>query len=152
MDRRLILFTSFFALVVLLLSACSGATTPTATGSNSSNLTGVSAAGFETQSNSSGSVTVDVKPTALEVGKPMTFDIALNTHSVDLSNDITKTTFLRDDSGREYPPIAWDGSGRGGHHRAGTLTFAAFTSKPRFIELVIKGLAGVPERAFRWNW
>jgi hypothetical protein len=94
---------------------------------------------------------VDVKPTTLMVGEPVVFDVAMNTHSVDLSDDMTKISILRDDAGREYNPTAWDGPGGGGHHRAGTLKFAALISKPMYVELVIKGLAQVPERVFKWD-
>ncbi len=110
-----------------------------------------SASAFETKSSSGGSVTVDVKPTALQVGQPIVFDIALNTHSVDLSDDLTKIAILRDDTGGEYKPTAWEGAGPGGHHREGALKFAALTRKPKYVELVIKGLATVPERVFRWD-
>jgi hypothetical protein len=96
-------------------------------------------------------VTVAVKPTDLAVGAPVAFDIAMNTHSVDLGDDMTKIALLRDDSGKEYQPTAWDGPAGGGHHREGTLTFPALTAKPRYVELVIKGLAKVPERVFKWE-
>jgi len=104
-----------------------------------------------TKSNEGGSVTVEVTPTALEIGKPIVFEISMNTHSVDLSDDMTKIVILRDDTGKEYTPTAWEGGEAGGHHRGGTLKFAALTSKPKFVELVIKGLAKIPERVFRWE-
>jgi hypothetical protein len=96
-------------------------------------------------------VTVDVTPVALAVGAPAAFDVAMNTHSVDLTDDLTQTTVLRDDTGKEYQPIAWDGPGGGGHHRQGQLSFPALTGNPKYVELVIKGLAAVPERVFRWD-
>lgn len=163
---RLILFASIFA---LLLTACSGGVTPTsapaptkastvatAAPGNTSSPAQTSAsqsrgAGLETKSNEGGGVTVDVKPAALEVGQPLAFDIAMNTHSVDLSDDMTKITVLRDDAGKEYKPTAWEDSEAGGHHREGTLKFAPLTTKPRYVEVVIKGLAKVPERVFRWD-
>ena len=157
MNKKLILLASAFALLALLLAACSGGTTPTAApaptqASNAQPASSKSSgAGFETKSSEGGSVTVDVKPTALEVGKPIAFDIAMNTHSVDLGDDMTQITTLRDDTGKEYKPTAWDGPGGGGHHREGTLTFAALTAKPKSVELIIKGLAGVPERVFKWD-
>ena len=36
-------------------------------------------------------------------------------------------------------------------HREGTITFAALSGKAKSIELVIKGLMGVPERVFNWD-
>jgi hypothetical protein len=64
---------------------------------------------------------------------------------------MTKVSLLRVDAGKEYKPIAWEGAGPGGHHREGKLKFAALTSKPKYVELVITGLAKVPERVFRWD-
>lgn len=166
MIRKSVLLASAFALLVLLLAGCAGAPTPTAAplpsqtptatspaASNpaASSASKSSAAAFETQSSAGGSVTVDVKPTTLVVGEPVVFDVAMNTHSVDLSDDMTKISILRDDVGQEYKPTAWYGPGGGGHHRAGTLKFAALISKPKYVELVIKGLAQVPERVFRWD-
>jgi hypothetical protein len=165
----LILLITLLTLVALSLAACGGAATPASTPIQakapstatvapptvasipSKPSAQSSASAFETKSNSGGSVTVDAKPSALQVGQPIEFDIALNTHSVDLSDDMTKITTLRDDAGNEYKPIAWEGAGPGGHHRSGTLKFAALASKPKYVELVIKGLATVPERVFRWD-
>lgn len=169
MKKTLILLTSGLALVTLLLAACGGVATPTTTSaptrvssaptatlpagptSPSKSTAQTSPATFETKSDSGGSVTVDVKPTTLEVGQPIAFDIAMNTHSVDLSDDMTKIAVLRDDTGKEYAPLAWEGGGPGGHHREGILKFAPLTNKPKYVELVIKGLAKVPERVFRWD-
>ncbi len=166
MNRKLILLTSVLTLGVLLLAACAGAPTPTAEpiaipaptatspaarDPSVSSTSPSSDATFETKSNAGGSVTVDVKPTSLADGEPLEFDIAMNTHSVDLAADMTKISLLRDDSGKEYQPTAWDGPGGGGHHRSGILKFAALTTKPKYVELVIKGLAKVPERVFRWD-
>ncbi len=159
MNNKLIVFAG---VMVLVLTACSLAPTvapaprsaqPSATTAQSSQpATGKSnGAKLPTKSNEGGSVTVDVTPTALEVGKPLAFDIAMNTHSVDLSDDLTKIATLRDDTGKEYKPTAWDGPDGGGHHRSGTLQFASLSPKPKYVELVIKGLAQVPERVFRWD-
>ena len=166
MNKKMILLASALTLLAVLLAACGGtpslAPAPTpSTGSGQAAPSPASnaqpatinsgAGGFETKSNAGGNVTVDVKPTALEVGKPIAFDIAMNTHSVDLSDDMTKITLLRDEAGKEYKPTVWNGPSGGGHHREGTLNFAALTNKPKFVELVIKGLAGVPERVFKWD-
>ncbi|MDE3089007.1 MAG: hypothetical protein KGJ80_06455 [Chloroflexota bacterium] len=157
MNKRMILLASVVTLLALLLAACGGAPTPTLAPAptkapNAQPATSRSGGGgFETKSNEGGSVTVGVTPTTLEAGKPIAFDIAMNTHSVDLGDDMTKITILRDDAGKEFKPTAWDGPDGGGHHREGTLTFAALANKPKFVELVIQGLAGVPERVFKWD-
>ncbi len=164
MDKKSFFLAGVLVLAVLLLTACSGTETPTPSPaptqapsvstvapSNPSKPVGQSPSPFEAKSSAGGSVTVDVQPTALEVGKPVAFDIAMNTHSVDLSDDMTKISTLRDDAGKEYKPTAWEGGEPGGHHRSGTLKFAVLASKSKFVELVIRGLASVPERVFRWD-
>jgi hypothetical protein len=44
---------------------------------------------------------------------------------------------------------------KGGHHREGRLTFdgdaAPFFADATWIELVINGVGGVPERVLRWD-
>jgi hypothetical protein len=62
-----------------------------------------------------------------------------------------KAVVLRDDTGKEYAPISWDGAGPGGHHREGKLKFAALTTRPKSLTLVLKDVAGVPERRFKWD-
>ncbi len=162
MNRKIFLCGVLFILMGLGLAACSGATTPTwvpapATVKVSSASTAQpsasqsSGARFETKSHEGGSVTVKVTPLALGLEQPLVFDLAMDTHSVDLSDDLTKIVIVRDDAGKEYAPIAWEGAGPGGHHREGKLKFAALTGKPKYVELVIKGLARVPERVFRWE-
>ncbi len=168
MNRKLVLLMSASALLVLLLAGCAGQPTPTAapapteatiairvTASEptipASSASKAGGATFETKSIPGGSVTVDAKPTALMVGEPVVFDVAMNTHSVELIDDMTQIAILRDDAGKVYKATAWDGPGGGGHHREGTLKFPALTSKPKYVELVIKGLAQVPERVFKWD-
>lgn len=95
-------------------------------------------------------MTVKVKPTALQVGQPMAFDIAMDTHTVELGDDLTQITILRDVKGNEYERLC----GRalaGGHHREGTLKFPPVASEPTHVELVIESQAKVPERTFRWS-
>lgn len=159
MNRKLVLLASILALVALLLAACGSAATPTpaptiapaTVQSKPTNAPKSSNAGLETKSNEGGGVTVDVTPTALEIGQPSAFEIVMNTHTVELDDDMTQIAILRDDAGKEYKPTAWEGQEPGGHHRGGMLKFASLTSKPRYVELVIKGLAKVPERVFRWD-
>ena len=89
-----------------------------------------------------------------------TFTIALNTHSVGLDGyDLSQLALLRTDQGREVQPSSWDAP-KGGHHRQGTLTFPAATidgrpvieTSTRSIELLIRGVGGVPERVLRWTF
>jgi hypothetical protein len=107
---------------------------------------------FATQSNSEKAVGVDVTPLNLTSGgATLEFEVAFNTHSVDLSFDPAAISILRDGTGREYPAVAWEGSGPGGHHRSGVLRFQMPEAASDSVELVIQGVAGVPERVFHWD-
>jgi len=152
MNKPLIL-VAIVGLVALVLAGCTSATTQTQVPTLAPNAmsTGQSALPFATKSNSGGNVDVAVTPTALNIGEPMAFEIAMNTHSVDLSDDMTQIAILRDDAGKEYEPTAWDGGEPGGHHREGILKFTVLAGKPKSVELVIKGMAGVSERIFKWD-
>ena len=98
-----------------------------------------------------GGITVVVTPLELKKGEPVVFDIAMDTHSVDLAGDMLKIVVLRTDVGTEYAPSAWDGASPGGHHREGKIKFATLTGNPKSVTLVVRDLAGVPERKFKWD-
>jgi hypothetical protein len=106
---------------------------------------------YAAQTVDGGSVSVTVTPLALAPGGPVAFDVAMNTHSVELKDDLLKVSVLRDDRGTEVAPIAWEGAGPGGHHRAGTLKFPALSGEPSTLTLVLRNIAGVPERKFQWD-
>ncbi len=76
------------------------------------------------QSNSEGSVDIEITPVDVsESSREWQFEIVLNTHSVELDQDMTKVAFLRDYRGNIYP--SWEGSPAEGHHREGILAFPA---------------------------
>ncbi|MBI5029263.1 MAG: hypothetical protein HZB51_01955 [Chloroflexi bacterium] len=153
MSKQILFFTTLLASISFLLAACSSPTptvSPTLV-AKQANSTGKAASAFATKNNSGGSVDVAVTPLAISASEPVVFDIVMNTHSVDLSDDMTQIVILRDDTGKEYKPTGWEGGEPGGHHREGNLKFAALSGKPKYIELVIVGLAKVPERVFRWD-
>lgn len=107
---------------------------------------------FQTQSNDEKAVTVEVTPLNLpQGGSTMDFEVVFDTHSVDLGFDPVAISLLRDDAGREYPATEWQGDGPGGHHRSGTLRFKVPDEVSDSVEVVIRNVAGVPERVFRWN-
>jgi len=107
---------------------------------------------FAAQSNNEKAVEVDITPLNLDTGETtLEFEVAFNTHSVDLSFDPAAISILRDGTGREYPAVAWEGSGPGGHHRSGVLHFQMPEAASDSVELVIQGVAGVPERVFHWD-
>jgi len=111
----------------------------------------VEASAYQAQSNNQNSVRVDVRPVQLLPGRPAKFEIRMNTHSGDLSQDLVAVCSLKDSSGREYRPTSWDGSPPGGHHRSGVLEFPELGDAARSITLVIREVADVPERVFNWS-
>lgn len=95
-------------------------------------------------------ITVVVTPKEVSPQSPeWTFDIGMNTHSVELDQDMTKIAVLVDDSGKEYQPIRWDGP-TGGHHREGVLIFNSIRPTPKSLVLKISGIADVV-RTFVWQ-
>lgn len=80
------------------------------------------------------------------------FDVVLDTHSVELEQyRFEDIVLLRDQAGKEHKPQLTSSKGSG-HHREATLEFKeAQLSGADYIELVIKGVAGVPERVFRFD-
>ncbi len=103
------------------------------------------------QSVRGGGVTVTVTPISEPADTP-TFLVSLDTHSVDL--DVYKfkeIVRLRDGRGAEVAPTAVKDAEGGGHHRRATLQFAWPEPKPKSLEVVVKDVAGVPERVFRWT-
>ena len=135
---------------LFVLSACAPAsgTAPAATAINTS--TALTA----TQVQDGGQVSVAVTWNGPDSGP--VFQVAMDTHSVDLDTlDLARLATLKTPAG-ELSPTGWDAP-RGGHHRAGTLTFAATTAEGRPtigagpVELLIRDVAGVPERSFQWQ-
>ena len=110
-----------------------------------------------TQTSEGGGVTVAVTWEGRNAGP--VFDVTMDTHSVDLDGyDLTELAVLRNGRGKEVRPSGWDAP-KGGHHRKGTLRFPekAPDGSPvigpdsREIELIIRNVAGVPERNFEWR-
>jgi hypothetical protein len=110
----------------------------------------------DAQTNVGGGVTVKVSQ--LDVADAIGFKVVLDTHSVNLdAYDLGQLAVLRTRSGEEIAPLAWEAPA-GGHHREGTLSFPAVTADGTPVVqpdggqlvLVIRDIAGVPERSFAW--
>lgn len=108
------------------------------------------AAPWEAKTDDQASVTVTITPLDISPESPeWRFNIVMDTHSVELDEDVTKVAVLVDDRGKAYTPLAWQGTS-GGHHREGILVFSPLTPKPESIELKISGIGGVM-RSFSWR-
>lgn len=105
---------------------------------------------YETREHAGGDVTVSVTPLSLKPGLPASFDVAFETHTVDLAFDVIKVASFTDDTGASYTPF-WDGSPPGGHHRKGTLRFIPDLSTATTLTLTFRDIAGIPARTFSWE-
>jgi len=106
---------------------------------------------YESMTNRGNNVTVDVVPVQLASDKPVKFEVRMNTHSVPLVQNLLEVSTLKDNLGGNYKPEKWQGSSLGGHHRSGVLEFPVFKGSPKSVKLVIREVAGVPERIFEWK-
>ena len=105
---------------------------------------------WETRTDDQASVNVVVTPLDLsEQSSEWKFDVGMNTHSVELDQDMVKSAVLIDDQDKEYVPTKWDGP-IGGHHREGILSFNAIKPAPKSVELKITGIADTV-RTFTWQ-
>ncbi len=106
------------------------------------------AAEVQTKTNSEGGMTVDVTPQRNADGL-WQFDVAMNNHVQDVTQDMVAVSSLTDASGRIVRPASWEGDPPGGHHRHGILKFGPAATSPK--SLTIRNLGGIPERTFVWN-
>ena len=94
---------------------------------------------------------MDVKPVQLTPGRPVNFEVRMNTHSETLGEDMVAVSSLKDNAGRVYQATAWQGSEPGGHHRKGVLEFPKLDGDPGSVILVIRNIANAPARNFEWT-
>jgi len=82
--------------------------------------------------------------------------VKLDTHSGDLGRyNLAELTSLRLEGG-DYRPSAWEAISDSSHHREGILVFPRQAADGTRLDagpvaVVMKGIAGVPERIFRWE-
>jgi hypothetical protein len=121
------------------------------------NVPAATTSGAAMQTNEGGQVTIKATWQGPSAGP--VFEIVMDTHAVDLdSYDLTQLAVLRVDGTREVRPASWDAP-KGGHHRKGTLAFPTTAADgralvgpgTRTVELIVRDVAGVPERIFRWT-
>ena len=111
-----------------------------------------------TVTNDAGQVIVSATPIAAV--DEIAFTVVLDTHVVNLDGyDLVQLAVLRTADGREIAPTRWDAPA-GGHHREGILAFpltfedgtAVLDPGSNRITVVVRDIAGVPERQLLWSW
>lgn len=102
------------------------------------------------QSSTQAGVTVKAAPRSLS-GGIWEFEVTLETHAGELSDDLTRSAVLIDAKGTKHRPVAWKGAAPGGHHRQGVLEFKAVSPRPQTIELRIDRPGEPKARSFRWQ-
>ncbi len=105
---------------------------------------------WPTRTDVAGGLTVEATPVKVEPGKPVQFDVALDTHQGGLDFDLAEQAVLIDGAGGEYSPIEWQGA-KGSHHLSGRLVFPPLDSEAAGMALVIRNVYGVAERVFEWG-
>ncbi|MEP7357024.1 MAG: hypothetical protein ABI847_07280 [Anaerolineales bacterium] len=150
------------ALVALaVLAACSATQTPVTSQPAADASTPKPTENFPqpeglTREDSQGAVTVKVTPLNLDArAATLDFAVVLDTHSVDLSMDLTQLAVLRTDTGAQVNATVWPvGSG---HHYEATLSFPAQTAEGQSLlegastlTLVIADV-DAPDRVFEWK-
>lgn len=103
------------------------------------------------QSSRSGEVNVTVTP--LDIRPDLDawdFQVVMDTHTVELDEDLIQAAVLTDETGREFSPSGYEGDPPGGHHRAGVLRFEPVSPFPQSVILKLRGVGGIGERSFSW--
>jgi hypothetical protein len=115
-------------------------------------LAQTSADATATRSSSDKGVTVKVTPRLIgSTDKLWEFDVVLDSHSADLSDDLTQSASLTTNDGRTLQPVSWKGAPAGGHHSEGVLAFEVPAPRPDTIELRIVRQGESAARIFRWQ-
>lgn len=108
------------------------------------------AAGLSTQATTESAVTVKVTPKNWK-GPTWEFDVTFDTHSQELTDDLSKSAVLVAANGAKVPPASWQADPPGGHHRKGVLRFNALTPPPSVVELRINRPGEPKPRLFKWD-
>jgi hypothetical protein len=157
---------SLLLTLALFLAACTPSQTrtdptdsqPASVSTEAASTSGIdtSAAADLIRSDQQGAITVAVTPLNLDnPSDQLEFDVALETHSVDLSMDLATLATLTTDTGITVPATLWDAP-RGGHHVAGKLIFPATKDGKSILDGVTKLTLTIvnvdaPSRVFEWE-
>ncbi len=109
------------------------------------------AAAAALQTSDLGGVVVRVTPGRLAPdAATWDFEVVFEAHTIPLTGDPAQFTVLLDPQGQMHAALRWDGDPPGGHHRKGVLRFKPLRPAPASVTLKVRGIGGVPERAFTW--
>ena len=106
---------------------------------------------FDLKISDEGEVKIAVQPEISGNESEWNFRVAMNTHSMELMDDLTRVSALIGSGGAKYAPFAWEGDPPGGHHRGGILKFKAVSPLSSLITLTIRDVGGIKERKFEWQ-
>ena len=113
---------------------------------------GAAASELAPQSSQADGVSISVKPADVSAAATTwQFQVALNTHSGALEDDLAHSAILVDAAGKQHAALGWDGDPAGGHHRRGVLRFKPLSPRPDALELRIVRSGETAPRTFRWN-
>lgn len=141
MSNRLLFLPILFLIVLAGVSLWSTRELPVSSGGQKEVVSGNSAQPFSISGKEEGGVTVTA-----QWGKgAKEMKLFLNTHTFnDLPKFDVKNNVVVKTGGKEILPISWQENPGPSHHRAGTLAFDQ--TLPDKFQLIVKNLAGVPER------
>lgn len=130
----------------------------------SSGIAGAGNRGNSTLTNGEGAVRIAItylNPIEKVEDNQLVFRVSMDTHSVNLDQyRMEELTVLRDDKGNEYEAQGWFSPRGRGHHRSGVVKFSNKNTSGRpiidpqtkYIEVIIKGVNGIPQRVFKWEF
>lgn len=109
----------------------------------------IAAENLAPQRSSQAGVVIRVAP-RIVTGPVWEFDVALDTHSQDLSDDLATSAALVADGQAPAKLRDWQGDPPGGHHRKGVLRFDAPKPASTAFEVRIQRPGEPAPRVFRW--
>jgi hypothetical protein len=143
----------------LVLAACSAASTPLPSNSQSAPASTESSSPSNNsamRTDQQGAIIFEITPLNLDVPTDtLEFDVVLTTHSIDLSMDLATLSTLTTDTGVSVDATLWDAP-LGGHHVEGKLIFPSTKDGKSILEGATKLTLTIinvdaPSRIFVWE-